>query len=225
MNKQVEKETTSRKKSVEIETSAKNLSLISSKDLGLETVLQGTSQEYAVWVRVLLQNWRQGTVSCKDRGEVNYTNKKPWKQKGTGRARAGSARSPLWRGGGVIFGPQPRVKTLKINKKSKGRVLSALISKYAEQEKLYAFDWQLQQDIPSTSMVYKALSDSGLVDKKVLLFLDRTDIKHWVSIRNLSHVQILSFDDVNAYDLSLGNCIVVLKKDYDMFKDMVKKWN
>lgn len=225
MNKQVEKETTSRKKSVEIETSAKNLSLISSKDLGLETVLQGTSQEYAVWVRVLLQNWRQGTVSCKDRGEVNYTNKKPWKQKGTGRARAGSARSPLWRGGGVIFGPQPRIKTLKINKKSKGRVLSALMSKYAEQERLYALDWQLQQDIPSTSMVYKALSDSGLVDKKVTLFLDRTDIKHWVSIRNLSHVQILSFDDVNAYDLSLGNCIVVLKKDYDMFKDMVKKWN
>ncbi len=225
MNKQVEKETTSRKKSVEIETSAKNLSLISSKDLGLETVLQGTSQEYAVWVRVLLQNWRQGTVSCKDRGEVNYTNKKPWKQKGTGRARAGSARSPLWRGGGVIFGPQPRIKTLKINKKSKGRVLSALMSKYAEQERLYALDWQLQQDIPSTALVYKALSDSGLVDKKVTLFLDRTDIKHWVSIRNLSHVQILSFDDVNAYDLSLGNCIVVLKKDYDMFKDMVKKWN
>ena len=60
----------------------------------------------AIYVRALLQNWRQGTVACKGRSDVSYSNKKPWKQKGTGRARAGSARSPLWRGGGVIFGPQ-----------------------------------------------------------------------------------------------------------------------
>ena len=61
---------------------------------------------FALWVRALLQNWRQGTVVCKGRSEVAYSNKKPWKQKGTGRARAGSARSPLWRSGGVIFGPK-----------------------------------------------------------------------------------------------------------------------
>ena len=58
---------------------------------------------YAVWVRALMQNWRQGTVGCKSRGEISFSNKKPWKQKGTGRARAGSSRSPLWRSGGVIF--------------------------------------------------------------------------------------------------------------------------
>lgn len=224
MNKQVEKETTGRK-STATKTAATNLSLISSKDLGLETFSDDTSQEYAVWVRALLQNWRQGTVSCKDRGEVNYTNKKPWKQKGTGRARAGSARSPLWRGGGVIFGPQPRVRTLKVNKKSKGRVLSALMSEYAQQDRLYTLDWTLGQDLPSTSMAHQVLKDTGLAQKKITLFLDRTDINHWVSVRNLPHVQILSFDDVNAYDLSLGNCIVVLKKDYDTFKDMVSKWN
>lgn len=204
---------------------AASLTLISPKDIGLENFSENTSFEYALWVRALMQNWRQGTVGCKDRSEVNYTNKKPWKQKGTGRARAGSARSPLWRGGGVVFGPQPRVRTLKINKKSKGRVLAALMSEYAQKEVLYSLNWQLGQDCPSTSLVYKAFRDTGLNDKKVTLFLHREDINHWVSVRNLQNVQILSFDDVNAYDLSLGHCVVVLNKDYDLFKDMVKKWN
>ncbi|MBI2352673.1 50S ribosomal protein L4 [Candidatus Dependentiae bacterium] len=221
MKKQTEKETLGQQK-VKVAT---GLELITLKELELEAVSHDVSQEYAVWIRALLQNWRQGTVSCKDRSEVNYTNKKPWKQKGTGRARAGSARSPLWRGGGVTFGPQPRVRVLKINKNSRNRVLSALMSEYAQQNRLYRWDWELQQDTPSTSVVYKALDGSGLIDKKTTLFLDRTDIKHWVSIRNIQQVQILAFDDVNAYDLSLGNRIVVLKKDYDMFKDMVKKWN
>lgn len=221
MNKQ--KDNTSRKNDEMVQ--AASLSLISSKDIGLENFSENTSFEYALWVRTLMQNWRQGTVGCKDRGEVNYTNKKPWKQKGTGRARAGSARSPIWRGGGVSFGPQPRVRTLKINKKSKGRVLAALMSEFAQQEVLYSLNWQLGQDRPSTTLVYKALQDTGLSDKKVTLFLDRHDINHWVSVRNLPNVQILSFDDVNAYDLSLGHCIVVLKKDYDLFKDMVKRWN
>ena len=66
----------------------------------------------------MLQNWRQGTVACKGRSDVAFSNKKPWKQKGTGRARAGSARSPLWRKGGVIFGPQPRTRTLTITQET-----------------------------------------------------------------------------------------------------------
>lgn len=221
MNKQ--NENTSRPNDEMVQ--AASLTLISSKDIGLEDFSENTSFEYALWVRALMQNWRQGTVGCKDRSEVNYTNKKPWKQKGTGRARAGSARSPLWRGGGVTFGPQPRTRTLKINKKSKGRVLAALMSEFAQREVLYSLNWQLGQDCPSTSLVYKALQDTGLNDKKITLFLHREDINHWVSVRNLQNVQILSFDDVNAYDLSLGHCIVVLKKDYDLFKDMVKRWN
>src|SRR6202158_776957 len=69
---------------------------------------RATPHQFAVWIRALLQNWRQGTVGVKDRSEVSLSGKKPWKQKGTGRARAGTARSPLWRKGGVIFGPHPR---------------------------------------------------------------------------------------------------------------------
>lgn len=217
MNKQVEKDKS--------KVVSQSLACVAAKDIGLQDFSENVNQEYAVWVRVLLQNWRQGTVSCKARSEVAYTNKKPWKQKGTGRARAGSARSPLWRGGGVTFGPQARVKTLKINKKNKSRVLSALINTFAENKKLYTLDWQLDQDAPSTTAVQKTLKAAQLDNQKVTLFLSRDDVKHWMSVRNLANVQILSFDDVNAYDLSLGNCVVVLKKDYDTFKDMVKKWN
>ena len=78
---------------------------LSTKELGIETAQPEVSEvSFSNWVRALMQNWRQGTVGCKDRSEVGFSNKKPWKQKGTGRARAGSARSPLWRKGGVVFG-------------------------------------------------------------------------------------------------------------------------
>lgn len=209
------------------DTVSKNVATLVSltvKDMGLN-VSFSAHEEYAVWVRTLLQNWRQGTVGCKARSDVSYTNKKPWKQKGTGRARAGSARSPLWRGGGVVFGPQARVKTLKINKKSKKRVLAALICDYANRGVTYSLDWQLKEEKPSTALAYTAFKNAGLADKKITLFLNRDDVTHWMSIRNLPNVQALTFDDVNAYDLSLGSCIVVLKKDFDLFKTMVEKWN
>ena len=201
------------------------LEVLLAKDIGLEAVAADVKAEYALWVRALLQNWRQGTVGCKARSDVSYTNKKPWKQKGTGRARAGSARSPLWRGGGVTFGPQPRVKTLKINKKTKSRVLSSLVNEYADKSQLFLLDWSVQGEKPSAAQAFQVLKDNRLSEKKVTLFLNRDDVVSWMSVRNLKNVQVLAFDDVNAYELSLGNCIVVLKKDYTIFKDMVKKWN
>lgn len=201
------------------------LEVLSLEGIGLEDTFGNVKEEYALWVRALLQNWRQGTVGCKARSDVAYTNKKPWKQKGTGRARAGSARSPLWRGGGVTFGPQARVKTLKLNKKSKGRVLSTLVAEYVKKSMLFSLDWTAGEDKPSTSIAHKAFKSHGFSDKKTTLFLSRDDVNNWMSVRNMSNIQVLAFDDVNAYELSLGNCIVVLKKDFDMFKDMVKRWN
>jgi len=203
---------------------ASSLTPMSVQDLSL-VVDQQTQVSYAIWVRALMQNWRQGTLGCKSRGEISFSNKKPWKQKGTGRARAGSSRSPLWRSGGVIFGPQPRVRNLKVNKKTRSQVLSACIASYANKGNLFAFDWALPGEKPSTSLAYKAFLQAGLMDKKVTLFLPREDFMHWASMNNLGNIQVLSFDDVNAYELSLGNCIVVLSKDVGLFKDMVAKWN
>src|ERR1700758_5889379 len=92
-------------------------------------------------INVLRQNWRQGTLGCKDRGELAFSNKKPWKQKGTGRARVGSIRSPLWRKGGITFGPRKeRNWELKINKKAKTAALFMGLSDKAKDNQLIVID-------------------------------------------------------------------------------------
>ena len=87
------------------------------------------------------------------------------------------------------------------------------------------FDWMLNLEKPSTSAVSKAFGSVGLSDKKIVMFLNRQDYTHWASVNNLKNVHVVSFDDANAYELSLGNCVVVLKKDESLFKEMVAKWN
>lgn len=178
----------------------------------------------AVYVRTLLQNWRQGTVACKGRADVAYSNKKPWKQKGTGRARAGSARSPLWRGGGVIFGPQPRTRVLKTSTQVKRNVLNTILFDFLEQGKVLALDWNASLQKPKTSAAYKLLKDNKLHDEKVVLFLPAHDQMSYSSFINIPNVQILFFDQPNAYDLINGTRWVVLKKDLEQFKQMVSQW-
>ncbi len=94
------------------QNSTQKLRTVTIKDIGVERPKQNSMVDFSTWVRSLVQSWRQGTVACKGRSDVARSTKKPWKQKGTGRARAGSARSPIWRGGGVIFGPQKRTRIL-----------------------------------------------------------------------------------------------------------------
>src|ERR1700722_4270098 len=101
-------------------------------DLGLPAGVLHAPHAISDYVRSLFQNWRQGTVWSRGRADVSFSNKKPWKQKGTGRARAGSAKSPLWRGGGVTFGPQERTRVLKTNKKIRQLALLSLLSDHLE---------------------------------------------------------------------------------------------
>lgn len=202
-----------------------NLETINLKDLQLEPVAKAPRFGFAVYIRALMQNWRQGTVGCKTRSEVAFSNRKPWKQKGTGRARVGSIRSPLWRKGGIIFGPQPRTRTLKINKHVKNDVLHALFTQFAENNGIFTLDWQVQNNTPSTKAFFAALTSAQLQDKKIALFVDRDDVMTWASTRNIKNVRVLSFDDVNAYDLAQVDCLVVLKKDITNFKEMVAQWN
>jgi large subunit ribosomal protein L4 len=175
-------------------------------------------------VRALRQNWRQGTVACKDRSEVAFANRKPWKQKGTGRARAGSARSPLWRKGGVTFGPQERVKKLAVPQKLRQKVYNNLLWQYLEAGKIISLTWAPQAAAPKTALAYKALKEAGIHDKKILLFVAPHDTATHLSFDNIPSVKMLLFDQANAYHLADGDYWVILNKDMNAFKEMVGSW-
>ena len=183
---------------------------------------------YTCAVNALLQNWRQGTVSCKARGDVAFSNKKPWKQKGTGRARAGSARSPIWRKGGVTFGPQPRTRTLSINKKQVKLVLNNILQTFLSSDKnnVFCLDLDISKEVrPNTKMAFNALKSLDLQNKKVVLFVPFEDELGFASFRNIPNVNMLSFSQPNAYDLTNCDGWVFFKKDIDLFKKMVSSWN
>jgi len=205
-------------------TAAAAQDIVSLQDLAIDTSKRkDMAAGFSVWIRSLLQNWRQGTVACKGRSDVAHSNKKPWKQKGTGRARAGSARSPLWRGGGVIFGPQPRTRTLTVSRKLKQGVLNSMLFQFVEDGRVRYLDWQAGEN-PKTSVAFSALKNAALHDKKVTLFLPTDDAVSYASFANIPNVRILFFDQANAYDLANSDYWVLLRKDVNQFKEMAARW-
>lgn len=199
---------------------------VTAKDLEIDgnSVAVVSPTAFSNWVRALFMNWRQGTVACKGRSDVARSNKKPWKQKGTGRARAGSARSPLWRGGGVIFGPQARTRTLSISQATKRGVMRSLLMDFLQDKRVVALDWAPEGERPKTSSFYAALKDAGLHDQKVVMFLPTGDYLSQASSMNIPNVNVLFFDQANAFDLANCSHWVYLQKDADAFKAMVSRW-
>lgn len=184
-----------------------------------------SSSSFALAIRVLLQNWRQGTVGCKTRSEVNKTGKKPWKQKGTGRARAGTARSPLWRGGGIVFGPQPRTRTLKVSKKVNRQILGKLAWERFEQQCVVSLPIQWQDEKPKTALAQSVLNNAGLAGKRIALFVTPGDFRAYASFINMPNVHVLFFDQPNVYDLVSCQYWAFLEHDRDQFKEMVGAWS
>lgn len=180
---------------------------------------------FATVIRVLRQNWRQGTVACKDRGEVvSRSNKKPWKQKGTGRARAGSPRSPLWRGGGITFGPQERVRSLKVPVECKRNLCNNLMFDFISNNRVVCLNWAPEGDKPKTAAIFKVLSDANLAHKKLVVFVTFDDILTQACLMNIPGVRLMLFDQPNAYDLVDCQYWVFFEKDSDRFKEMVERW-
>jgi large subunit ribosomal protein L4 len=179
---------------------------------------------FATYIRSLMQNWRQGTVASKTRGEVSFSTKKPWKQKGTGRARAGTRRSPLWRKGGTIFGPQPRVRKLKVSQDIRKKVLNALLWQQLEQQKIVALEAAFSGDVFKTADAFKFLKDAGLHSKKVTLFVNTGDYGIHGAFTNIPNVRLILFDQPNAYVLAHSDYWVYLTKDAEAFKKMVNAW-
>ncbi len=156
---------------------------------------------------------RAGTHSTKTRAEVSGGGAKPWRQKGTGRARQGSIRSPQWRGGGVAHGPKPRSYRQRTPKKMVRLALLSALSDRAHESKVMVVDaWQF--DTPRTKDAIAALGALGLRPAdarapRVLLVLDRTDEQTWRSFRNLGErVQIILPEEMNAYDVLVNDWLV-----------------
>ncbi|MBE9052289.1 50S ribosomal protein L4 [Nostocales cyanobacterium LEGE 11386] len=158
-----------------------------------------------------MTNARQGTASTKTRSEVRGGGRKPWRQKGTGRARAGSIRSPLWRGGGVIFGPKPRDFNLKLNRKERRLALrTALVSRADDLIVVEEFSNELSR--PKTKELVAALARWGTApENKTLLILSEivTADNVYLSARNIENLKLIAADQLNVYDLLHADKIVV----------------
>lgn len=155
-----------------------------------------------------MNNARQGNASTKTRAEVSGGGRKPWRQKGTGRARAGSIRSPLWRGGGVIFGPKPRDYETKMNRKERRLALrTALFSRSEDLIVVEDFGEQLAR--PKTKELMAAIARWGVQPQaKVLLILPEKAETIYLSARNVANVTLLSATQLNIYDLLNADKIV-----------------
>lgn len=150
-------------------------------------------------VRSELNALRQGTSATKTRGNVSGGGAKPWRQKGTGRARAGSSRSPIWKGGGTVFGPSPRHYTFKVNRKARRAALRSALSVQADRGSLAVFD-ATSFDAPSTKTAAKLLADWGQPNPTLVL-LDGDEANAGLSFRNLERVLVLPVEDAGVADV------------------------
>jgi large subunit ribosomal protein L4 len=159
-------------------------------------------------VRFQLAGRRAGTACTKTRVEVKGGGKKPWKQKGTGRARSGSRTSPLWRGGGVVFGPKPRDYSFKLNKKVRRQALAVALS-----AKKFADNLMVLDDFPMETIKTKnflSVMKNLNVDNGIIV-LSKEDENLHKSARNVKDFKVLSVDGLNVYDILLHEKLVLLK--------------
>jgi large subunit ribosomal protein L4 len=159
---------------------------------------------------------RAGTHSTKTRGEVRGGGAKPWRQKGTGRARHGSSREPQWKGGGVAWGPKPRDHELHTPKKMKAAALRSALSARAKDEALIVAD-AFASSKPKTKEAIAALKAWG-VDGKALVVLTRDDTVAAFSFRNLPHVHLITEDQLNVYDVLNADKVIFTKGAIEAFQ-------
>ncbi|MDO8583447.1 MAG: 50S ribosomal protein L4 [bacterium] len=176
-------------------------------------------------VRVYLANQRQGTSKTQNRGEVNRTTKKVYQQKGTGRARHGSRRAPLYVGGGRVFGPTPRDLSLNISKKMKTLALfSALSSKLKDNE--IKIIKGLAAIEPKTKLMAEVLKNLGIEDKRILFIMPRAgkDSQNvFRASRNIDGIQILTANTINTYKILDNTSILLMKDSIDVIKETFLK--
>jgi large subunit ribosomal protein L4 len=157
-----------------------------------------------------LANQRQGTHATKTRGKVRGGGRKPWKQKNTGRARAGTIRSPLWKGGGTVFGPHPRDYSYSVNKKQRKLALKTALSAKLSENQIVVVD-SLNIDEPKTKKMVAVLDKLGLGDKKVLIVTKGKDNNVYLSARNIPNIKVKRASDINTYSLIVNDFMLITK--------------
>jgi large subunit ribosomal protein L4 len=162
-------------------------------------------------IRMYLANRRSGTAKTKERGEVSFSTRKPYRQKGTGRARAGRRSSPIWKGGGTVFGPHNRDYRYAIPKKMKRIALkSALIDKGDSESVVIVEGFQMEE--PKTKRFSEFLGGVGLGEKKILFITDSFDENVYKSMRNLPGVEFMLSRNINAYEVIRADVLLFTKE-------------
>lgn len=190
---------------------------VSTIELAAE-IFEITPNSQVLFDAVVLQRnaMRQGTSKVKGRSEVSGGGKKPWRQKGTGRARQGSIRSPQWRGGGVVFGPTPRSYTTKLNKKVRRLAIRSILSQKVLDNELVVLE-NLVLEQPKTKDMVTVLNKLGF-DKKTLFVVapDENVDNAFLSMRNLGNCLMIGADEINVYD--------VMNSDVTVFTEAAVKF-
>ncbi|MFN2603675.1 MAG: 50S ribosomal protein L4 [Gemmatimonadaceae bacterium] len=159
-------------------------------------------------VKAYLANQRQGNAATKTRGFVVGGNQKPWKQKGTGRARQGSTRAPNWVGGGTVFGPRPRSYAEAVPRKVRALARKSALNARAREDAIIVID-SLEYEAPKTSQLVGLLTTLGIAGKKILILTDGTKPNVYMSGRNIRDTQVLNYSDVSTYNILWSEVVVI----------------
>ena len=195
----------------------KNITIVNTKgdkvsDIKLNKEIWGIEPNDAVLydaLRLARNNFRQGTADTKTRSEVSGGGRKPWRQKGTGRARQGSTRAPHWIKGGIVFGPHPRSYAIKMNRKERRLALKSALAYKAIESKIIVID---KLETTNKTKDFKAILNNLKVDKKVLFVVEELNDNLILSSRNLSNVLVLTVEELNVYDITYADTLVITEQ-------------
>ncbi|MBL0051077.1 MAG: 50S ribosomal protein L4 [Bacteroidetes bacterium] len=187
-----------------------------------ESIFNAEPNQHAIWldVKQFLANQRQGTHKTKERAEIARTTKKLKRQKGTGGARAGSMKSPLFRGGGRVFGPQPRDYSFKLNKKLKRLARVSALSSKAKNGGILVLE-DFNYSAPKTKDFAGMLNKLSVTEKKSLLVLSETNKNIYLSSRNLQHHKVVTASSLNTYDIMNAQKIILSEKSLAVIEQIL----
>jgi len=192
----------------------------SEKSIGISLRIDDRTSKYLIQKSLVVQNLnkRQGTASCKTRSEVKGGGKKPWKQKGTGRARSGSSNSPLWKGGGVAFGPKPKSYKKKVNSKERQLALQTTLYNSVSKTKILSNSLE-NLDNPSTKNLSNIISKITPLNRKrkLVLITNKPSTNLKLASRNLPNIQLAYANSLNLRDLILSKDVLITESALKYF--------